>query len=89
MQVVARQRQKLQGIVKPPRLEMLEAEEDNVAPEDNVTGRVPRWDAASEPLGWARRESLSPRGRPRPPKGPGGSLPAVDTVASQPASEAR
>lgn len=75
--------------MKPPRLEKLEAGDDNVAREDNEAGRVLRWDAASEPLGWARRESLSPRGRPRPPKGPGGSLPAVDTVASQPASEAR
>lgn len=42
MQAVARQRQKLQGIVKPPRLEELEAEEANVAREDNETGGVPR-----------------------------------------------
>lgn len=42
MQAVARQRQKLQGIVKPPRLEKLEAEEANVAREDNETGGVPR-----------------------------------------------
>lgn len=39
MEVVARQRQKLQGIVKPPRLEKLDAREDAIAQEDNETGR--------------------------------------------------
>lgn len=37
MQVVARQRQKLQGIVKPLRLGKLKAREDAVAQEDNET----------------------------------------------------
>lgn len=39
MQVVARQRQKLQGIVKPPRLGELKAREDAIDQEDNETGR--------------------------------------------------
>lgn len=71
MQVVARQRQKLQGIVKAPRLEKLKAREDAVGQEDNETGGAQGCQVASETLAWARAETFSPGGGTRPPKGQG------------------
>lgn len=85
MQAVARQRQKLQGFVKAPRLEKLKARGDAVDQEDTETAATQRCQVASESRVWARTELVSPRGGARPPQGPG-SLPALDSAASQPAS---